>query len=119
MENDTIAAIATPYGVGGIGVVRLSGPEAIRVAKRMVRLSHGRQLSEMEGYTCAYGRVFDGDGEIDEAVLTLFRAPRSYTGEDVVEIASHGGICLKGFCVLVVRKVHVLHRRVSLPGGRS
>lgn len=106
MENDTIAAIATPYGVGGIGVIRLSGPEAIRVAERMVRLSHGRQLSEMEGYTCAYGRVFDGDGEIDEAVLTLFRAPRSYTGEDVVEIAAHGGIyllerilracCLKG-----------------------
>lgn len=94
MENETIAAIATPFGVGGIGVVRLSGPEAIQVAERMVQLSQGKRLSQMEGYTCAYGRVFDRDGQIDEAVLTLFRAPHSYTGEDVVEIAAHGGIYL-------------------------
>ncbi len=94
MENETIAAIATPHGVGGIGVVRLSGPQAIPIVGRVARLSRGKQLSEMEGYTCAYGRVFDEEGEIDEAILTLFREPHSYTGEDVVEIAAHGGIYL-------------------------
>ncbi|MEM1486084.1 tRNA uridine-5-carboxymethylaminomethyl(34) synthesis GTPase MnmE [Oscillospiraceae bacterium PP1C4] len=88
----TIAAIATPLGVGGIGIVRISGVDALAVADRMLTTAQYDKISDMQGYTCAYGRVFDADGEIDEAVITVFRAPRSYTGEDVVEIASHGGV---------------------------
>ena len=91
---DTIAAVATPLGTGGIGVVRLSGPEAAAVADRLVRLAGGKTVAGMKGYTCAYGRAGDADGEIDEAVVTLFRAPRSFTGEEIVEIAVHGGVYL-------------------------
>ena len=91
---DTIAAVATPLGTGGIGVVRLSGPEAAAVADRVVRLAGEKTVAGMKGYTCAYGRAGDADGEIDEAVVTLFRAPRSFTGEEVVEIAVHGGVYL-------------------------
>lgn len=89
---DTIAAVATPLGTGGIGVVRVSGPDAPAVADRVLRLGGERTVAGMQGYTCAYGRASDADGEIDEAVVTVFRAPHSYTGEEVVEIASHGGV---------------------------
>ncbi len=92
MDRNTIAAIATPLGVGGIGVVRISGPDALAVADRMLRIVHYDAVSDMPGYTCAYGRAFDTDGDIDEIVVTVFRAPRSFTGENVVEISSHGGI---------------------------
>lgn len=86
---DTIAAIATPAGRGGIGIVRLSGPQALRIAPRLVRcnvpLEHGR---------ARFARVLDpADREaqpIDEGIVTAFHAPHSYTGEDVVEIAAHG-----------------------------
>lgn len=90
--NETIAAIATPLGTGGIGIVRISGEQAFAVADRLTRLSAGRTVSEMDGYTCAYARLFDADGEIDQAVVTAFRAPRSYTGEDTVELSVHGGV---------------------------
>ncbi len=91
-ETSTIAAIATPLGTGGIGIVRISGEDAIAVADRIFLTSSYSKVSDMKGYTCAYGRLFDAQGDIDEAVLTVFRAPHSYTGEDVVEIASHGGV---------------------------
>ena len=92
--SETIAAIATPPGVGGIGVVRLSGPEALAVAGRVARLAGGKRPETMPGYTCAYGRAVDALGEIDEVVLTVFRAPHSYTGEDVAELSAHGGTYL-------------------------
>ncbi len=86
---DTIAAVATPPGRGGIGIVRLSGPEAWQVAARLVRLRR-----ELEAGRTGLADVLDPsapDGAaIDEAVVTPFAAPRSYTGEDVVEIAAHG-----------------------------
>lgn len=91
--EDTIAAIATPLGVGGIGIVRISGPAALAVAGRVVRLP-GKSIAAMEGYTCAYGWVYAGDEPLDEVVLTVFRGPKSYTGEDVAELSAHGGIYL-------------------------
>lgn len=92
MDINTIAAIATPLGVGGIGVVRISGPDAFAVADRMLRVVGHPAVSKMPGYTCAYGRAFDADGDIDEVIVTVFRTPRSFTGENVVEISSHGGV---------------------------
>lgn len=91
--EETIAAIATPTGVGGIGIVRISGSDAIKVADKVTRLRHGT-LAERKGYTCAYGRVYDRSGELDEVIATLFRGPNSYTGEDVVELSAHGGTYL-------------------------
>lgn len=88
----TIAAISTPQAAGGIGVVRISGPEARAVAGRVFRSAHGKTLDAIKGYTALYGRVFDGEGDIDEAIALNFRAPASFTGEDVVELSCHGGL---------------------------
>ncbi len=90
----TIAAIATPVAVGGLSVIRISGENSLEIADKIFKpVSSKKNPSEMEGYTCAYGKISDFSGEIlDDVVLTVFRAPKSYTGEDVVEISCHGGI---------------------------
>lgn len=88
----TIAAISTPNAVGGIAVIRISGGDAIEIAERIFKPFRGKSVSEMDGYTCAYGTVYDGDERIDDCILTVFRAPHSYTGEDVAEISCHGGL---------------------------
>lgn len=91
---DTIAAIATPVAVGGIGMVRISGPQAFAVADSVFVSVSGRKVSQTEGYRGLFGRLHDDQGEIDEAVVFVYRNPKSYTGEDVVEICCHGGIYL-------------------------
>ncbi len=88
---ETIAAIATPHGTGGVAVIRISGPEAIRRAAEIFAPIRGASPLEMEGYTCAYGHVMQDGVRQDDCVLTVFRAPHSYTGEDVVELSCHGG----------------------------
>lgn len=92
MKNSTICAIATPPAVGGISVVRISGERALEVAARVFKPASGKAISEMRGYTAAYGKIFDGGERLDDGVLLVFKAPRSYTGEDVCEISCHGGI---------------------------
>ncbi len=90
-----IAAISTPISAAGLGVIRVSGDEAVSVAEAVFRpLSKARSLSQLAGYQAAYGHVFDADGVIDECVALVFRAPHSYTGEDVVELSCHGGVYL-------------------------
>lgn len=94
---DTIAAISTPQGVGGIGVVRISGSNALSVADKIfvpysVKKDGVKSLSDMKGYTAKYGKITDSGEFIDDAVVLVFRAPHSYTGEDVVEISCHGGM---------------------------
>jgi len=85
--GDTIAAIATPPGTGAIGMVRLSGPDAIRLAGSVFR---GAGLEKAPGYSAHFGQIVDGERLLDEAVAILYRAPRSYTGEDMVEFSCHG-----------------------------
>lgn len=92
MTGTTIAAISTPQAEGGIAVIRISGDKALEIADKVFCTASGRLPSEMKGYTCAYGHAVKGGEVIDEGVLTVFRAPKSYTGEDVVEISCHGGI---------------------------
>ncbi len=90
--NNTIVAISTPSGSAGLGVVRLSGPEATAIAGRVFRPANpDKTPDKLAGYTAAYGRVFDTEGDVDECVLLCFRAPHSYTGEDVAEFSCHGG----------------------------
>lgn len=90
--SSTIAAISTPAGKGGIGIVRMSGDEALEIAGRVFRSKNRRDPSSMKGYTAAFGTVHKPSGElIDQCILLCFRAPRSYTGEDVAEIQCHGG----------------------------
>ncbi|MBI3912502.1 MAG: tRNA uridine-5-carboxymethylaminomethyl(34) synthesis GTPase MnmE [Armatimonadetes bacterium] len=92
LEPDTIAAISTPLGEGGIGIVRLSGPRALPVGLALFRRADGSALPPPAAQTAHYGRVYNPlNGEtIDECVLTWFHAPHSYTAEDVVELACHG-----------------------------
>ena len=88
----TIAAISTPNAVGGIAVIRISGEEALSVAEKIFSPYGSKKVAEMEGYTCAYGIAHDGDERIDDCILTVFRAPHSYTGEDIAELSCHGGL---------------------------
>lgn len=92
---DTIVAIATPIGTSGIGVIRISGPQAIEVASRVFRSNRG-DVASFPTHTVHHGKIVDprSNEPIDEALLTLFRAPRSYTGEDVVELSCHGGVAV-------------------------
>lgn len=92
MRMDTIAAISTAQGQGGIGIVRVSGESAISIVDRLFVAVSGKTLAETPGYTARFGKIFDQGEEIDEAVVLVFRAPHSYTGEDVVEISCHGGL---------------------------
>ena len=89
---ETIAAISTPRGKGGIAVIRISGDEAIAVAARIFIPFGKTKVAELDGGRCIYGTIVDGDERIDDGVLTMFRAPRSYTGEDTVELSCHGGL---------------------------
>lgn len=93
-ENNmsTIAAISTGQAAGGIGIVRISGENALSVADRIFESVSGIKLEKLKGYRAAFGKAKDGENNIDEAVALVFRAPRSYTGEDVVEISCHGGL---------------------------
>lgn len=97
-KNDTIAAISTPIGVGGIGIVRLSGPDSLSVADKVFEPFKEGRPSFYESHTVHYGRVKDpSSGEmIDEVLLTVMRQPATYTSEDIVEVSCHGGrACLK------------------------
>ncbi len=100
MAGDTIAAVATPLGEGGIGIVRLSGSEAVAIADQMFRRKDGKSLAQQPTYTLRYGKVVDPETgrKLDEAIAAIMRAPHSYTAEDVVEIQCHGG-------VVVVREI--------------
>ena len=92
-EQETIAAVATPPGEGGIAVIRVSGRDAVAVAARIFRPVHPGDVPRFGGYTTRYGAFCDPKtSEItDDGLLTVFRAPRSYTGEDTVELSCHGG----------------------------
>ncbi|HCH28544.1 MAG TPA: tRNA uridine-5-carboxymethylaminomethyl(34) synthesis GTPase MnmE [Ruminococcaceae bacterium] len=91
MIDKTVAAISTPPGEGGIAVIRISGPEAIVIADKSFRSYTGRFLSEIKGYSALYGEVVSENSVIDDAVATVFRAPKSFTGENTVEFSVHGG----------------------------
>ena len=88
----TIAAISTGRAPGGIGVIRISGENAIGVADRIFSSFNGKKLYELSGYSALYGKASDEKGSIDNVVALVFKAPKSYTGEDVVEISCHGGL---------------------------
>lgn len=90
--DDTIAAVSTPVGEGGIGIVRLSGPSSLAIADKIFVSADGRKPSAFKTYTVHYGHVVSKRSVVDEAILTVMRAPKSYTKEDVVEINCHGGI---------------------------
>ncbi len=111
--DDTIVAPATPVGEGGIGIVRFSGAKALEIADKIFASKDGKKPSEFETYTIHYGHIVNGSEIIDEVLLTIMRAPKSYTREDIVEINCHGGIqAVKKVLDLVVK----CGSRVAQPG---
>jgi tRNA modification GTPase len=84
--EDTIIAPATPSGVSALAVIRVSGNDAISI----VNSCFSKDIKKADGYTIHYGHILDGTKKVDEVLLSIFRNPKSYTGEDSVEISGHG-----------------------------
>ena len=90
---DCIAAISTPMASGGVSMIRISGADALEVAAKVFIPKYPvRDIEKMDGYTAAYGDITADGTKLDDGVLLIFRAPHSYTGEDVVELSCHGGL---------------------------
>ena len=97
--NTTIAAISTAVSASGIGIIRISGPEAMDVISRIYRSKGGKKkIKEVPTHTIHYGYIYDGEEIVDEVLVMVMRAPKTFTGEDTVEINCHGG-------TFVVKKV--------------
>ena len=93
VTEDTISAVATALGEGAVGIVRVSGPEALKIGETLFKAASGKLLGAYPVNTLVYGHVYDIDGSlVDEVLAVYMRAPRSYTAEDVVELQCHGGL---------------------------
>ena len=114
IDFDTIAAISTPPGEGGIGIVRLSGDEALEIAEKVYRQGNKR-LSDQPSHTIHYGNLFNPktDEKIDEVMVTIMKAPKTYTREDIVEINTHGGVLVTN---KVLQTVLAAGARLAEPG---
>lgn len=112
MNNNTICAIATAPG-GAIGIIRISGPEAISIADRIFRpIGTNLSLSQRKAYTLAFGNIINAENEVvDEVLVSIFRAPHSYTGEDSVEISCHGS------SYILQQVIFLLTENGCLPAG--
>ena len=118
MQNQTIAAISTPYGRGGVAKIRISGSNAIEVAEKLFMPKNGKKLGDMPPRSAIYGDIFDlndkSSAPLDDAIAIFFRAPHSYTGEDTVELDFHGAFCSpSGFLPPASQPVRALPRRES------
>ena len=91
LKSETIAAVATALNDSGIGIIRVSGDEAIEIVNRIYKSPGKKKLVDFESHTINYGFIYDGEELIDEVMVSIFKAPRSYTAEDTVEINCHGG----------------------------
>lgn len=90
--EDTIAAISTPIGVGGIGIIRVSGKEAISIVDKIFKAANKKSLTEVDSHTITYGHIISQSGKVlDEVLIMLMKAPKTFTREDVIEINCHGG----------------------------
>lgn len=114
MTNETICAISTAPGVGGIAVIRVSGPEAIAICDRLFQARRaGKTLSAQPAYSLTYGTLAEGGETIDDVMMALFRAPHSFTGEDTVEITCHGSTYIQQ---RVLRALVATGCRLAKPG---
>ena len=105
IHQDTIVALATPSGAGAIAIIRLSGSEAITIASKMFRSVSEKRLEEQHTHTVHLGNIVEGDRIIDEVLVSIFKNPNSYTGEDVVEISCHGSAYIQQEIIqLAIRK---------------
>lgn len=104
MLFDTIAAISTPRGEGGIGIVRISGNNALDVLEKIFKPKSGKAIKGLRNYSINYGHIFDGKTLVDEVLVSIMKAPNTYTREDIVEINCHGGFVITEKVLEVVLK---------------
>ncbi len=90
VTDDTIIALATPSGAGAIAVIRVSGKNAVQITAPLFQSSFGKNLMEQPSHTIRLGHIVEDDKILDEVLVSVFKAPHSYTGENVVEISCHG-----------------------------
>lgn len=103
--NDTIVALATPSGAGAIAIIRVSGPEALNIVSPLFRAKSKKKLSDQASHTLHLGNLMDEDRTLDEVLISVFRAPKSYTGEETVEISCHGSPYIQQEIIqLMIRK---------------
>ncbi|MDR1403647.1 MAG: tRNA uridine-5-carboxymethylaminomethyl(34) synthesis GTPase MnmE [Tannerellaceae bacterium] len=114
MNQDTICAISTPPGTGGVAIIRLSGPQAIPIAHAVfLPRKKGKELLNQEAYTVNYGSIYGGNEPVDDVLASVFRNPHSFTGEDTVEIACHGSLYIQQ---QILRLLIDKGARTALPG---
>ena len=112
--DDTIAAIATPFGTGGISVIRVSGKDSINLVNQIFK---GSDLTKVKSHTIHYGHIIDKDNNIlDEVMVSVLKAPRTFTAEDTIEISTHGGILVTQ---RVLEEILSLKIRLANPGEFS
>ena len=104
MLFDTIAAISTPRGEGGIGIVRISGNNALDILEKIFKPKSGKAIKGIRNYSINYGHIFDGKTLVDEVLVSIMKAPNTYTREDIVEINCHGGFVITEKVLEVVLK---------------
>lgn len=114
--DDTIMALATPSGSGAIAVIRLSGNDALKIADRVFRPKGKKCISEADSHTLLFGDIFDVDELVDEVLVSVFRNPRSFTGEDSVEISCHGSVFIQNRILNLLSKNGC---RMAKPGEYS
>lgn len=90
-NDDTIAAISSAPGEGGIGIVRISGNDSLNILNKIFKGYKNRSIEDLKSYTMRYGFIYDGDKKIDEVIVSFMKSPKTYTTEDIVEIYCHGG----------------------------
>ena len=92
IDNDNIIALATPLGSGAISIIRVSGPKTIEITDSLFKSKDGSNLIKKNSHTITLGEIVDNSRVIDEVLVSLFISPKSYTGENVVEISCHGSV---------------------------
>ena len=92
--SNTIAAISTAPGIGGIGIIRMSGENCFDVLEKIFKQKNSQNIEDIKGYSIKYGTIVDGEEIIDEVLVSYFKAPKSYTAENMCEINSHGGVVI-------------------------
>ncbi len=95
LYNDSIVALATPSGAGAIAIIRISGKNAITIGNSVFQSIKGKDLSKQKSHTLHLGHIIDNQKTLDEVLISIFKNPHSYTGEDVIEISCHGSIYIQ------------------------
>lgn len=110
---DTIAAISTPRGEGGIGIVRISGQKSLEILSKIFKPKSGKRVEELKNFSINYGHIYNGEELVDEVLVSILKGPKTYTREDIVEINCHGGFVITEKVLETVLRYGARHAEVG------